>query len=265
MGNQGITERTIGLPFSSKVAGVIIVFVLLWSVGAPKLLERAHAANLTTIKDTLSTSNLNANAKHTIRFTTASVIANNTPITIVLDGNAFGGASAFTEAFSAATSTDIFFGTSTYNGFQVLSPGTACSGTSNQVQAVANYNNGTSESITFTPCAGSPTPIGATTSVQIAIGSTTALWTNPAATNSYRVNVITASDSGETRVAVLQNVTLTASVSTTFTFTVAGLATSTGLGLAGGYSTTTASSTATACRLVPWLQAFRPSWVSSLP
>jgi len=221
--------------------------LLLWSVGAPALLQKAHAANLTSISDTLSTSNLSTNAKHTIRFTTVSSIPNNGTgvIKISFDGNAYGGASAFAEAFSSATSTDILVGTSTSNGYTVVSTCTA----GNQMQAVGNYNNGTDENLTLTLCNGAPTPIGATTTVQIAIGAGTQLITNPASTNSYRINVNVTNatnDSGETRVAVLPNVTLTASVSTSFTFTVAGLATSTGLGLAGGYSTTTASSTATA-------------------
>jgi hypothetical protein len=248
MDTSGI-NKPLGLANSSKIAFLLVIAILLWSVGAPALMQKAHAANVTTVSDTLSTSNLNANAKHTIRFTTASSVGTGQTIKIGFDSNAYGGTSAFTEAFSAATSTnDIFFGTSTYNGYQVIPSTTACSGTTNQVQVVGNYNGGTDENLIFTMCAG-PTPLTATTSVQIAIGSTTALITNPAVTGSYRVNVNVGnatSDAGETRVAVLQNVTLTASVSTTFTFTVAGLATSTGLGLAGGYSTTTASSTATA-------------------
>ena len=241
MNKLGIQNR-LGLSLSTQLVLLLAVSILLWSIGAPMLLQRAHAANLTQISDTLSTSNLSTNAKHAIKFTTVSNVGNNQTIKISLDSTTLtpAGTAAFAEAFSAATSSDIYFGTSTPNGYAVVS---ACT-SGNQVQAVGTYNTGTDENLTFTICPSSPTIIASSTQVNIVVGSTTQLWTNPAGTGSYRVNVYTPYDQGETRIAVLPVVTLTANVSTSFTFTVSGLATTTGL--FGNLATTTASSTATA-------------------
>jgi hypothetical protein len=171
----------------------------------------------------------------TINYTTPSNIPPGATIKVQLDP----ANSLFSEVGSAATSSDIFIGTSTPNGYAVVSSCTS----GNQATVAASYNNGTDENITFTIC-GTSLAIATGTPVQIIVGSSTRLWTNPSVTGSYRIYIAGSQPSyGETRVAVLQNVTLTASVNTSFTFTVSGLATTTGL--FGNLSTTTASSTAT--------------------
>ncbi len=231
-------NHNLRLTFSTQLALLLVVSVFLWSVGAPVLFQRAHAANLTLVSDTLSNSNLGTLSGHFIRFNTVSSISTTQTIKIGLDPVG----SAFTEIFSTATSTDFSLqaGATVYSIVSVCTAG-------NQLSAVGNYNNGTDENLTLTLCAGAAV-IPATTAVAISIATTTAstkVWTNPAAGGSYRITLGgTMTDSGETRVVALQNVTLTASVNTSFTFTVSGLATSTVL-FGGNNATTTASSTAT--------------------
>lgn len=224
------------LTLQSQLALLLLVAVLLWSIGAPVLFQRVHAASLTQVSDTLTTSNLGTNSGHLIQFTSNAQIATGQTIVYQLDPDG----SAFTEAFDPATSTDF----AVYAGASLYSVVDACT-TGNQFSAVGNYNNGTNENLTLTLCGGA-TPISATTTIALNVATSTSqtkVWTNPAAAGSYRILIAgTQANSGETRVVTLQSVTLTASVNTSFTFTVAGVATTTGF--SGNLATTTASSTA---------------------
>ena len=224
---------------TTQVALLLVVSVFLWSIGAPMLFQRAHAANLTSVSDTLTNSNVSSLSGHTVQFTSGAAITPSQTIKIGFDPDT----NLFTEAFSAATTTDFTFfaGASSYAFVNAAANCTS----GNQVFAVGNYNNGTDENLTITVCSTAP-QIATSTIVTIGIATTTAatkVITNPAA-GSYRITVGgTQVNSGETRVVTLQNVTLTASVNTIFTFTVTGLATSTAL--FGNNATSSASSTAT--------------------
>ncbi len=218
---------------SSPVAMILIISTLLWATGAPLLMRHADAAQLLNVSDTLTDSNLGAGTKHVIRYTTAS----STPAggTIKIQFDAAG--SAFSQIGSAATSTDI-----SATGMTVVSNLAACTGGADRVYPVPNYNNGTDENITFTVCPSNTVGTGAKT-ITIGTATSTPLITNPAVTGSYRVTISGSNgDYGDTRVAVLGNVTVTAAVDTIFTFTVAGLATSTSV----NGDSTTGSTTATA-------------------
>jgi len=218
---------------SAQIALVLATALILWATGAPLFLNHVKAASLSNQSDTLSNSNNSSLSKHTVVYTNAtSTIAGQT---IVIGLDPVG--SAFTEAFSGATSSDIFL---LDNGTAITyAPGNVCG--TNDFTAQGNYNNGTNENLTLTLCPSTSIPAGHT--ITVVVGSTTRLWTNPAATTSYRITIGgTQDNSGETRVAILPNVVLTAAINTSFTFTVTGLATTTGI---GGNATTTASSTAT--------------------
>lgn len=220
------------------LALAVILSLLFWAIGAPSLLKSAHAAQVTEFSDTLSDSNLGAAAKHTLSFTATDAIYGGKSIKISLDPvNTSPGTSAFTEQFSGATSSDFTLqgGATTYSIVASCTSG-------DQATVVGNYNGGSDENATITLCSGATT-IATSSAVTIVVGAATPLWHNPSSTGSYVIRLAgTSGDTGDTRVAVLQNVTVTASVDTTFTFTVAGLATST------TYNgiTTTGSSTATA-------------------
>jgi hypothetical protein len=204
---------------SSQVAIVLILSTILWMTGLPLLVNRADAAQLTNVSDTLSDSNLGAGTKHVIRYTTASSTPAGGTIKIQFDA----ATSLFSQVFSTATTTDY-----TATGMHVVANAAGCDGTnSDQVYPVGNFNNGTDENVTFVVCTSDTVAVGAKV-ITIGAATSTPLITNPATTGSYRVTVSGSnSDYGDTRVAVLTNVTVTAAVDTSFTFTVAGLATST--------------------------------------
>lgn len=212
---------------ASPVVMVLILSILMWMTGAPLLLNRADAAQLTNVSDTLTDSDLGVATKHVVRFTTATSTIAGQAIRITLDP----ATSAFSQAYSAATTTDI-----TATGMTIVN---SCGGGANEVTVTGNYNNGTNEYIEFTVCSGDTLSAGAK---QINIGTSTALFTNPSSAGSYRI-VIGGSwdDSGETRVAIIDDVVVTASVDTSFTFTVTGLATTTDVN--GENTTGSASST----------------------
>ncbi len=218
--------------FASPLAITLMIATVLWATGLPLVLRSAQAAQLTLVSDTLSDSNLSALSRHVIAFTSASGATAGQTIKIQFDP----ATSLFTQAFSTATSTDI-----TATGMTVVNDVGACPGSGSSVYPTGNYNGGTDENITFTVCPSNAVAAGAKT---ITIGAaTTNLITNPAVAASYRI-VIGGSwaDAGETRVAVLQNVTVTASVDTRFTFTVSGVANATSV---NGTTTSTSTSATT--------------------
>lgn len=211
----------------SQIAVLLIVSVLFWALGLPTMVKPAKAAYMSSISDTLSDSNNGSISKHTIQFTTSTSTKAAETIKIQLDPDT----NLFTEYFPTATTTDI-----STSGMTLVN---SCGGGSDEVTVAGNYNNGSDENITFTVCSGDTVPAG---TIVIGVGTTTKLWQNPGVTNSYRILIAgTSAASGETRVAILPHVTLTASVATTFTFTVSAVP----AGNTVGSDVTTDASTAT--------------------
>jgi|GEM_PF-246003 len=202
----------------SQIAILLIFSMLFWALGVPTFLTKAHAAYMSQISDELSDSHPGGFARHLINFTTSTSTFAGQTIVIQLDPDG----SAFTENYSTATTTDI----TVYQGFTQVANLAACPGSGSNAYPTASYNNGTNENLTYTVC-----PSNTITPGQIAIGigsTSTPLWQSPQSTGTYRIVISgTGLASGETRVAIVNNVTLTASVDTTFTFTITGLATST--------------------------------------
>lgn len=216
----------------SQIAVLLIVTVAFWALGVPTFVSKANAAYMSQISDTISDSNNGSPAKHVIAFTNATSTFQGQTIKIQLDP----ATNAFTEHYSTATTTDI-----TVTGFHHVANAAACDGSfGDQAYATSTYNDGVDENLTFTVCPSDTISPGAITVTVGAAG--TLLWDNPLATNSYRITIGgTQLSSGETRIAVLPHVTLTASVNSTLTFTVTGLNNGT---LVNG-TTTTITSTAT--------------------
>lgn len=197
--------------FQGQIAVLLIVSILFWAFGVPTFVHEAKAAYMSSISDTLSNSNNNSVSKHTISFTTSTSTKATETIKIQLDPDT----SSFYEYYSSATTTDI-----TTSGFHHVADAAACDGSFGDQAYISSaaYNNGTDENIIFTVCTSDTIAAGAIT---ITVGAVTMLWQNPSGTNSYRILIAgTSAASGETRVAVLPNVTLTASVASTFSFTV---------------------------------------------
>src|SRR3989344_7143729 len=68
--------------FHVPLAVVLVLSLLVWTTGFPMLLPYAHAALATSVKDTLTDSDVSANSNHTILFTAPGAIALGETITV---------------------------------------------------------------------------------------------------------------------------------------------------------------------------------------
>ncbi len=217
------TVRT--LKTIAMVAGLTTVF---WSLGLPYL-QLAGAASITNVSDTLSDSAPSALSNHTILFDAASGVANGETIVI-----------SFPSGFSTGTAdhTDIDVTGGNQGAFTVADD---CSA-SDEVSAAFS-----SSTLTLTFCAGDGGLLDPAEEVTILIGTNAtggdAQMINPGTPGSYEISITSGpSDTGATRVAIIDDVLVTAAVDTIFTFTVDGVTPD----QAVNGATTTGSSSATA-------------------
>jgi hypothetical protein len=199
--NVGLTHRV--------VAMLVACAVVLWSVG---VYTTAQAANLTFISNTLTDSGPSVTSGHFIEFTipTGSTLANTDDIAIT-----------FPAGFTGVSGMSVGNLTVTVN---------AGADTATNFTAVGQV-------VTFDG-------IDATAGQVVRIVIADTVVTNPATVQSYEflVELTNATtDTGRTRVAIVDYVTVTAVVNTIFDFVVAGLATSTSI----NGETTTGASTVT--------------------
>lgn len=209
------------------VAAVAILATILWSVGIPAF-RFAEAANVISFSDTLSDSAPAASSDHTLTFVTPTGLAAGDTISLTFE-------SGFLNIGSlVAQDIDLVV-----NGSEQTLIDGAASGASWSVTAaglVIDLTSGTStigSNATVTIRIGQNASFGGSGSNQI---------TNPSV-GSYTVDVsLENSDAGQTRVAIVDTVTVSASVQTVFNFTVLGV----NAELAVNGDTTTATSTSTA-------------------
>jgi hypothetical protein len=216
------------------VACIVGASVVLWSLGIPTFIRSADAASLTTVSDTISNSDRGVVSNHTIRFTTPSGILNTQTIDITFPAG-------FTLPGAGFDFNDVDV---VLNGSDVTLAG-APSGTTWGV-SIAGSTITLTTSTSSGAVAASSSVITVRVGTNATVGSTgDAQITNPSTTGSYEISIGgSMADSGSTRVAIIDNVDVTASVDTTFTFTISGVATSSAVN--GGATSTTGSTTATA-------------------
>ncbi len=193
------------------VATLVASAVLMWSFG---MYHTAQAANLTLISDTLGTSEPAVTSTHSIAFTipTGSALADGDTVTITFPVG-FTGVAAVADA-----NTDITVGgTLDVDGSATVA--------------------GAGQSITFNT-------VAAAAGQEIIVAIDDLIITNPAVVGSYEISLDTGTggDNGNTRVAIIDTVLVTAAVLTTFDFTIIGTATSTAV----NGTSTTGSTTPTA-------------------
>ncbi len=203
------------------IATLLAIAVTMWALGFSSF---AEAANLTDVKDTLTDSAPSAASNHSIQFISPSGVATSSTIVITFDAATFSLANIGEE--------DI----------DVLVNGT---NRSNALWSTAT--SATSITLTF---GGTSIAAGATTTILIGLhaineGSPNTQIVNPNPVDgneSYEIDISAgASDTGHTRVVILDTVLVTAQVNTTFNFTVYGLASSTNIN--GALATGASSST----------------------
>jgi len=209
------------------VAMLVATAVLVVSVGA---FNSAQAANLASISNTLSDSDRSALSNHLIQFTVPTsspgVIAGGT-IVVNFPAGFVMGSVAFGDVDLSINGTDVTLAAAP-------SGATWGAGVAGQVLTLTSG--------TGVVTAGQIVRIEVGTNATFGTAGTNRV-TNPGITDSLEFLVTAgAADSGRTRVAILDNVDVTAIVNTSFIFTVSGLATTTTVNT----SVTTGSTTNTA-------------------
>lgn len=188
------------------LTAVVTFAILLWFVGVPSF--RAEAANVTSFSNTLSDSAPGAVSNHTLTFVTPTGLDAGQSISINFGTGVFTGIDGITE-----DDVDLVV-----NGVDE-DLAAAASGADWGVSAagdVIDITSGTdtiADNATVTIRIGTNAVTGATGSNQI---------TNPAV-GSYQITLTVDQDTGETRVAIVDVVTVTAAVETIFDFTVTGV------------------------------------------
>lgn len=213
------------------IATLLAIALVLWGIGA-HMFTTVEAANLTYVKDTLSDSNPNTVSNHTIQFLSPTGVVAGQNITIT-----------FPAGFNIATSgvgfADVDLAVNGTDEVLAATPAGATWGVSTSSQDLI-ITSGTG---TIAPNATVTIEIG--TNATFGVSGTNRV-TNPNATTSHEFTITTAggADVGQTRVATLGNVLVTANVNTTLTFTVSAVIG--GSTVNGSPTTTTASSTSNA-------------------
>jgi hypothetical protein len=202
-----VLSRNVSASFR-VIATLVATAVVLWATG---VYHYAEAANITTVSDVLSDSDNGVDSNHLITFTLPTSLLSAETIVINFD-------SANGFDFTGVTTGDFAI--------------TATGGTFSEA-----VNTGT-DTITFTSTGGT---VATSTVVTVTINGTNKI-NNPSVIGSYEIDISAGTDSGHTRVAIVDNVLVTAKVDTTFTFTVSAQATST---LVNGQTTTRGSSSTT--------------------
>lgn len=241
----------------SRIALFLIITMLATLANWPILVRNANAAApLQKISDTLSDSDLGVKSNHTVKFITQSVITASSTISIDF-ADTFSSTSS--PLFSITDATDYDIATSTnvtgtaFADLTVVASG-GCVTTGSPQFEITSINTSTNV-FTFTHCAITDS-IATSTAISIEIGTNATTGgtgdsqlVNPQASGSYVITVTAPSgNSGSTRVAIVDDVVVTASVATNFTFTISGVAS--GQATANGeVGTTSVTTTATT---IPW-------------
>lgn len=235
--------NSLSLSFNKMLAIVAIVAITMWSFGFPSSIRSSEAVNLTTISDTLSDSDLNVVANHTIVFSTpTAVAADNSTTTITFDP-------AFNISTSTATGLDFSDIDVSTVGLGAMTLAADCTGADHLGVTV------TATQMIFQHCSGDSGVFDANGTTTILIGTNATGGAgnlqaiNPTNVNSYNLRIQTADntyaplDEGNTRVAIIDDVLVTATVDTILTFIIYGLVD--GAPVNGSPTTTATSTTAT--------------------
>ena len=215
------------------VAVIVLIAIAMWSFGYGIWTPMSHAASLTTVSDTLSDSDLGVLSNHTVVFSSPTGIpADGSTVTITFPGEF----NVSTGTLAVATDIDVNHGA---GDLSISTGGCAASDIDASVSG---------QVITLEFCSGQGGVLAAGGTTTIEIGSHAASGVgdivNPESAGSYAIQIAgTQTDSGEARVAIIDDVVVTASVDTTFVFTINGMSTSSSVN--GSPTTTADASTAT--------------------
>jgi hypothetical protein len=211
---------TVGATQRGVVATLVACALVMASIG---VYQTAHAANLTLVSNTLSTSAPNVASAHTVLFTATNDIGPTEIITITWDSqdDGTGATQDFGGIGSISDASDVLVAIAGGAGAQ------------------PTFESADADSLAIS---GVTATAGQTVEIEVA---DTAAIINPTVLDSYEIQIDVANtenDIGRTRVVILEQVEVTAIVPTVFEFLVEGLATTTDV----NGEATTGSSTPTA-------------------
>lgn len=217
------------LKSQKKITIMLIITTTLWAIGLPMWISTASAADVVNFSDTLSDSDVNVVSNHTVEFTmsdTGSLVAGGT---VELAFESFN--------VDAITADDVDM---TVNGVhQNFATNWSVSTSSNTVIITSVSGTLASDDVVKVYIGTNATSTADTT------GPGVNQIVNPGA-GSYTVTLsgnANMTDSGTTRVVIIEDVSVTASVDTTFTFSIAGV--SADFAAITGEATTSIQTTAT--------------------
>ena len=191
-----------------RAALILVVVAVAVSSSGLFVPSVAHAGALTLLSATVSDSAPAADTDYFLEWNSSAAVSSGQTIKIQFD--------RITDAFDL---TNLLPGDISVTNMTLVG---SCSGGSGDEVTVAIDNTAPDENVTFTVCAGHTVPAGTTT---VTFENTHI--TNPATQGSYPITVGgTQPNSGEMRVAIVEPLTLSATVDTSLTFTIQGVATS---------------------------------------
>ncbi|MEX0931670.1 MAG: hypothetical protein WDZ88_02885 [Candidatus Paceibacterota bacterium] len=211
------------------LALIVLAGLLLWSVGLPAWVNSAQAASLTNVSDTITDSDPSAPANHTIQFTAPNGVSAGEDITITFPAGFDLSLIDFEDFDLEDDGVDVTLA--------ALSSGTSWGvDVTGQVITLTNGSNVVASSSVITIEIGTHATEGATGASQI---------TNNSSAGTYVISITSADglDQADTRIYLIDDVVVTASVNTTFTFTIDGVAS--GASVNGSATTTADTTTAT--------------------
>jgi hypothetical protein len=205
---------------SHRVVAITTILALMcWAMGLPSWINLASAAQLNDVSDTLSDSDLSADAEHLIAFELSALsdgLTGPATTTITFDptGQAFD--------FTGVTTADV--ASSTTNA--VVPNAGACTGGADADAAAEFYVGSvdtTNDFIEYVLCTSDTLSAGYAMDFYAGVTGGNDI-ANPASAGSYVIRVEAGTeDAADTRIAIIDDVTVTAAVDTTLTFTIAGV------------------------------------------
>ena len=192
-----------------KLSLLVALSFMFWTTGLPLALITANAAQVSSFSDTLSSSAPGVGANHTIEFTTPTGVSADGSTIVVTMPAGFG--------MGSLTENDVDIADDTVD----LTTDTTCGA----VNAAVTFSG---QDIEIEICTGGGGAIAADSVVEIEVGTNASASgtganqiTNHATDDSYVVTLGgTMADTGETRIAIVETVDVSAQVNTIFSFSI---------------------------------------------
>jgi hypothetical protein len=193
---------------ASGLAAVLAVALVAWSAGLSGWVATVHALDVTNFSNQLSSSQPGVVANHTITFTLSGAVDEGETLTVEFESGFDLSALAYTDIDIASSSN--------------LTTAANCVGSEEVAIAIVG------QVITFEICAGDGGTLATGTAMTILIGTNADAGedqiVNPSTQRSYTIDLGgTAGVTGQTRVAIVDTVLVSAAVSTVFDFQILGV------------------------------------------